>query len=107
MCLGTPTPLTPPGHVPAALAACSQLNTASKRAELHLPCNDGKNFIWGGGGFQKYVFVLLKKLLNLINSICSSSGAFFVSLGFFCLKLLSSPLFFDMTINQLKPLITW
>lgn len=61
----------------------------------------------GGGGFQKYVFVLLKKLLNLINSICSSSGAFFVSLGFFCLKLLSSPLFFDMTINRLKPLITW
>ena len=59
-----------------SFAACSQLNTASKHAEHHLPCNDGQNFMCV---FPKiFFFISLKKPLNLINCICSSSGAFFL-----------------------------
>lgn len=103
VCLGAPTPLAAPGHMPEAFPASGQLNTTSRHAEHHLPCKDGQNFMCLFF-FQKIFFYVFKKPLNLIICICSSSGAFFVCL--FSLKLVSLPCF-DMALNQLKPLITW
>lgn len=92
--------------MPGAYAACGPLNTASRHTKHHPPCNTEKNFMCFF--FLNNFFSICSKKKTKLPSFDKLHMQFFWSLFvcFFSAKFLSSPLL-DMTINQLKPLITW
>lgn len=88
---------------PRAFAAHSQLNTAAEHPEEHLPSSAHRTLC---GLFfpHKYFFIFVKNL-----TLNKQTAYVVLLVPFFCLfslNLISLPPF-DMTINQLRPLITW